>query len=98
VTHAAPLAGRVCLVTGATSGIGKAMATGLARLGADLVLVARDPAKGAATMAEVRTVTGNPGIELLQADLSSQAAIRQGAEDFRRGRSASPGPRHRRVQ
>jgi retinol dehydrogenase-14 len=85
VTQAAPMAGRVCLVTGATSGIGKATATGLARLGADLVLVARDPAKGAATMAEIRTVTGNPRIELLQADLSSQDAVRRAAEDYRRG-------------
>lgn len=85
MTQAAPMAGRVCLVTGATSGIGKATATGLAHLGADLVLVARDPARGAATMAEIRTVTGNPRIELLQADLSSQAAIRHAAEDYRRG-------------
>jgi retinol dehydrogenase-14 len=79
------MAGRVCLVTGATSGIGKATAAGLARLGADLVLVARDPAKGEATKAEIKRLTGNPRIELLCADLSSQAAIRQAAEDYRAG-------------
>jgi retinol dehydrogenase 14 len=84
VTQAAPMAGRICLVTGATSGIGKAAATGLARLGAEVVLVARDPARGAATMAEIRTATGNPRVELLCADLSSQAAVRQAAEDYRR--------------
>jgi len=86
VTQAGPaMAGRTCLVTGATSGIGKATATGLARLGADLVLVARDPAKGQATAAEIEAATGNPGVEVLLADLSSQASVRRAAEEYRRG-------------
>jgi NAD(P)-dependent dehydrogenase (short-subunit alcohol dehydrogenase family) len=79
------MAGRICLVTGATSGIGKAAATGLARLGADVVLVARDPARGQAAVAELQAATGNPRVELLMADLSSQASIRQAAEAYRRG-------------
>jgi retinol dehydrogenase-14 len=81
---AASMAGRTCLVTGATSGIGKATATALARLGADLVLVARDPARGQATAAELQAVTGNPGVEVLLADLSSQASIRRAAEELTR--------------
>jgi NAD(P)-dependent dehydrogenase (short-subunit alcohol dehydrogenase family) len=59
------MAGRTCLVTGATAGIGRAIATGLARLGAEVVLVARDPAKGRATAAELQAATGNPRVELL---------------------------------
>jgi retinol dehydrogenase 14 len=78
------MAGRTCLVTGATSGIGKAAATALARFGAELVLVARDPARGQATAAELRAATGNPRVELLLADLSSQASVRQAAEEVRR--------------
>jgi retinol dehydrogenase 14 len=80
-----PLAGRTCLVTGATSGIGKAIAAGLARQGADLVLVARDPGRGEAAVAELQAATGNPRVELLLADLASQASIRQAAEAYRRG-------------
>jgi len=77
------MAGRTCLVTGATSGIGKATATGLARLGADLVLVARDPAKGQATVAEIQAATGNPRVDVLLADLSSQASVRRAAEEVK---------------
>ncbi len=47
------LAGKVCVITGATSGIGKAAAIELARLGATLVLVARDRGKGEAVLAEL---------------------------------------------
>jgi retinol dehydrogenase 12 len=48
-----PMAGRVCVVTGASSGIGKATSIALARLGATVVLVCRDQARGNAAMAEV---------------------------------------------
>jgi retinol dehydrogenase-14 len=82
LTPEATLAGRTCLVTGATSGIGKATATGLARLDADLVIVARDPARGDATAAEITDATGNDRVEVLLADLSSQASIRHLAGEF----------------
>jgi NAD(P)-dependent dehydrogenase (short-subunit alcohol dehydrogenase family) len=74
--------GRVCLVTGATSGIGKATAHALAAKGASLVLVGRDPQKGEATVQEIRKATANEEVELLRADLSSQASIRELADHF----------------
>ncbi len=72
--------GRVCLVTGATSGIGKATAHGLAALGASVVLIGRDPQKGEVTVQRIRKDTGNEEVELLSADLTSQTSIRKLAD------------------
>jgi retinol dehydrogenase 14 len=77
------LKGKVCLVTGATGGIGLAAARGVAREGATVVLVGRDSRKGVAAAAAISEETGNPAVECLQADLSSQAEVRRLAHDFR---------------
>ena len=74
--------GKIALVTGANAGMGKAIATGLARQGATVVMVARNREKGEEARAEIVTMTGNPSLDLLVADLSSQHAIRQLAQEF----------------
>jgi nucleoside-diphosphate-sugar epimerase len=48
--------GKVCLVTGANSGIGKATALGLARMGATVVMVCRDRVRGAEAQQEINTI------------------------------------------
>jgi retinol dehydrogenase 14 len=75
---------RICLVTGATSGIGRATAQALAAMGSTTVLVARDPAKGETTANEIRRATSNDRVEVRTADLSSQASIREMAGAFER--------------
>ena len=77
------LQGKVCLVTGASQGVGRAVAAGLARRGADVVLLCRDAARGEATLEEIVRETGNKRVELLVADLSSQADVRRAAAAFR---------------
>jgi NAD(P)-dependent dehydrogenase (short-subunit alcohol dehydrogenase family) len=76
------LTGTVCLITGATSGIGKAAAVALARRGSTLVLVGRDQDRGERTVEEIVNQTGNRQVDLMLADLSSQEQIRQLAERF----------------
>ncbi len=76
--------GRTCVVTGANSGIGKATAAGLARQGARVVMVCRDGPRGEAAQAEIQSLTGNPSVDLLLADLSSQAAVRTLAAEITR--------------
>jgi NAD(P)-dependent dehydrogenase (short-subunit alcohol dehydrogenase family) len=73
---------RVCMVTGATSGIGLKTAEALAKLGATLVLVGRNREKGASTVAHIQEETGNPSLEFLRADLSVQSQVRRLAREF----------------
>jgi NAD(P)-dependent dehydrogenase (short-subunit alcohol dehydrogenase family) len=75
--------GKVCLITGANSGIGKATALGLAQLGATVVMVCRNRARGEEAQREMKVKSGNDAVDLLIADLSSQQSIRQLADTFR---------------
>jgi NAD(P)-dependent dehydrogenase (short-subunit alcohol dehydrogenase family) len=74
---------KVCLITGANSGIGKATALGLAKLNATVVMVSRDKDKGEAALLEIRTKSGNKNIDAMVADLSSQDSVRELAHDFK---------------
>ena len=74
--------GKVCLITGATSGIGKATALALARLGATVVLVSREPSRVDRAVAEIQTATNNPNVVGMNADLASQVQVREFAQAF----------------
>jgi NAD(P)-dependent dehydrogenase (short-subunit alcohol dehydrogenase family) len=74
--------GKICVVTGANSGIGKATALALALMGATVVMVCRDRARGEEAQSEITTKSRNTAVDLLQADLSSQQSIRQLVEHF----------------
>src|SRR5215211_4147297 len=74
---------KICLITGATSGIGKATAMGLANMGASVVMVGRDQGKGEAVMAEIKEKSTNASVDLMLADLSSQEEIHRLAGEFK---------------
>jgi len=76
--------GKICLVTGATSGIGRVTARALAQQGATVVLVGRNPERTTATVRRIQQETRNPHVECLMADLSVQAQVRQLAGEFQR--------------
>lgn len=69
--------GKVCLVTGATSGIGLAMATEFARRGAHVLLAARDEQKCERVRREIEAATGNQALDCVIADLSLRAQVEQ---------------------
>jgi retinol dehydrogenase 14 len=77
------LEGKVALVTGATSGIGKAAALELAKMGAHVIVVGRNLAKTEASVQEIKTQSANQLVDMLLADLSSMKAVRQLAQEFK---------------
>ncbi|MBZ5695378.1 MAG: SDR family oxidoreductase [Acidobacteriia bacterium] len=76
------MSGKTCIVTGANSGIGKETALGLARMGARVVLVCRNAEKGKAALEDIRRESGSSALDLLIADMSSQASVRALAEQI----------------
>lgn len=76
--------GRVCLVTGASSGLGFATAAGLARLGATVVMLCRNIDRGNAARDRVRTETGNENVSVVTADLASLDQVRHAAAEIAR--------------
>ena len=68
--------GRVCMVTGANTGIGKATAWGLATAGAEVLMVCRSRERGSAARDEIIAATSNAQVSLWIADLANQEEIR----------------------
>lgn len=73
--------GKTCMITGATSGIGRSSALELGKMGARLILVCRNRERGEELVREIQG-NGNSEVELMIADLESQAQIRKLAADF----------------
>ncbi len=74
---------KVCLITGANSGIGKITAIELAKKGAKIVMVCRNPQKAEEARKEIIEKSKNDSVDILLADFSSQKQIKAVAEEFK---------------
>jgi len=75
--------GKICIITGANSGIGKATAIGLTKLNVTLVMLCRSKERGEEAQKEIIELTGNKNIDLFICDLSSQKEIRNFVPEFK---------------
>ena len=75
--------GKVVLITGGTSGIGRAAATAFAAMGAEVVVTGRNGERGEAALAGIRRDSGSEKVSLVLADLAVQAEVRGLADTFR---------------
>jgi NAD(P)-dependent dehydrogenase (short-subunit alcohol dehydrogenase family) len=76
------MAGKVVLITGGNTGIGKEAAVGLASLGARVVITSRNEERGRAAREEILRRTGNDSLDVMALDLASFRSIRAFAGDF----------------
>jgi NAD(P)-dependent dehydrogenase (short-subunit alcohol dehydrogenase family) len=74
---------KICLVTGGTSGVGRAVAAGLVRTGAEVVILARDAARGEASAAALRRDVEGARVSVLGGDLADPVSLRKAAVAFR---------------
>jgi NAD(P)-dependent dehydrogenase (short-subunit alcohol dehydrogenase family) len=73
---------KLCIITGANSGIGKAAAIQIAGKGYRVIMACRNRERAEAALVDVRTQSGNDAVELMIVDMSSQASIRAFAGEF----------------
>ncbi|MHB1209005.1 MAG: SDR family NAD(P)-dependent oxidoreductase [Acidimicrobiales bacterium] len=80
----ARLDGQVAVVTGATSGLGREVATSLARTGAHVVMVVRDTQRGELVRNDIVALTGNSAVDVVTADLGDLISVRAAAVELQR--------------
>ena len=73
---------KTIVITGATSGIGRATALGLAKLDSRLILVGRDAGRAEETIAAIRKATGRKDVEIVRGDFARKEEVRRVADEI----------------
>jgi retinol dehydrogenase-14 len=76
------MTGRTVVITGGNSGIGRATAEALAKLGSRVVITSRDETRGSAAVADIRRASGNDLVDCVRLDLASLASVRSCADEL----------------
>jgi NAD(P)-dependent dehydrogenase (short-subunit alcohol dehydrogenase family) len=76
------MTGKICVVTGSNSGIGKETALGLVQKGATVVMVVRNHERGQSALEDIVKVTGTNNIELMTCDVASRSSIDRFVSEF----------------
>ncbi|MBP9151871.1 MAG: SDR family oxidoreductase [Flavobacteriales bacterium] len=74
--------GKTVVITGGNAGIGKATAIALAKKGAEIVITSRSEDKAKSAIAEIKSTSGNPAVNYILVDLSSQESVRKAAKEI----------------
>jgi len=82
MSQAGLMRGRTVIITGASSGIGKTTAIGLAKMGATVVMGCRDAQRGELALSELKAIAKSSSACVMTLDLASQAAVRKFTHDF----------------
>jgi NAD(P)-dependent dehydrogenase (short-subunit alcohol dehydrogenase family) len=78
------MSGKICIVTGSNSGIGKETALSLVEMGATVIMVVRNQEKGQKALDEIIVQTGKHSVSLMLCDMSSVASIRDFVKEFKK--------------
>jgi NAD(P)-dependent dehydrogenase (short-subunit alcohol dehydrogenase family) len=75
---------KIVVITGATGGMGRVTAEALAKMGATVVILARNKTKAETTVQEIKSATGNANISFIEMDLDSLASVKKAADELKR--------------
>ncbi|KAI7850912.1 hypothetical protein BDC45DRAFT_487410 [Circinella umbellata] len=83
ISNIPDLSGKIAIITGSNTGIGKLCATEMARKNCEIIVASRSEDKGQAAVADIKSATGNQKVEYIKLDLMSLKSVKAFADQFK---------------